>query len=66
MSRNKLGKGDGNAYPRIFIEEDAKKSTKGLKKEHLTEQFSFLTRSLVKNNVIQDNLYVVLLTFEYL
>lgn len=37
-----------------------------LTKELLSDSFSFLTRSLVKNNVVKQNLYVILMTLEYL
>lgn len=36
------------------------------KREELTEKFGFITRSLVKNNVVKQNLYIGLLTIEYL
>lgn len=36
------------------------------KKELISNQFGFLTRSLVKNNIVKQNLYVTLLALEYL
>lgn len=36
------------------------------KKEEFTEKFGFITRSLVKNNVVTQNAYLGLLTLEYL
>ena len=36
------------------------------KKELISERFGFLTRSLVKNNVVRQNFYVFLLALEYL
>lgn len=36
------------------------------KKELISERFGFLTRSLVKNNVVKQNMYVFLLALEYL
>ena len=36
------------------------------KKEHYTEKFGYMTRSLVKNNIVQQNVYVVFLALEYL
>ena len=35
-------------------------------REDLTEKFGFITRSLVKNNVVKTNVYIVLLVLEYL
>lgn len=35
-------------------------------RELFTERISFLTRSLVKNNIIKQNFYLILLTLEYL
>lgn len=41
-------------------------SEKAAKKEIFTERISFVTRSLVKNNPIQQNAYVAMLAVEYL
>ncbi len=38
----------------------------GSKKDTIAEKFGFLTRSLVKNNVVKQNSYVALLALEYL
>jgi hypothetical protein len=35
-------------------------------REELTEKFGFITRSLVKNNVVRQNAYIGLLVVEYL
>ena len=35
-------------------------------KEELSEKFGFITRSLVKNNVVRQNAYIGLLVVEYL
>jgi len=35
-------------------------------REDLTEKFGFITRSLVKNNVVRQNAYIGLLVLEYL
>lgn len=44
--------GDSGSFSSIYGGEKETQQSKGLKKEMLTERISFLTRSLVKNNVI--------------
>ena len=36
------------------------------RKEVISERFGFLTRSLVKNNIVKQNTYLALLAIEYL
>ena len=36
------------------------------KKETFSQKFGFITRSLVKNNIVMQNFYIALLAFEYL
>lgn len=38
----------------------------GGKKYVYSQRIGFLTRSLIKNNIVKQNIYVILLTLEYL
>jgi len=53
-----LGRGNG--------QDNDEEGSATSQRELISERFGFLTRSLVKNNVVRQNMYVFLLVIEYL